>query len=144
MKPSYRIIQDQSLLDVPGTLQGVRQGGGVIINSSSPIENVGAPSGVATMVVPASVMAIKFLGEPIPNTALLTAFLTLTNLLPLDAFEKVLAQRFQGNALDRNLRLMREAAVCVSAGLWALGGADPRYGVRDVRVRKDEEHAPGN
>jgi pyruvate ferredoxin oxidoreductase gamma subunit len=126
-EPSYVIIQDPSLLHISGALKGVRPGGGVIVNSAKRIEEVGVPASVSITFVPATAMAVQFLGEPIPNTALLAAFLTLTNLFPLDSLERVLAQRFQGGALERNLRLMREAAARVSPGSW-----------------KDAEHAPGN
>jgi pyruvate ferredoxin oxidoreductase gamma subunit len=117
-EPSYIIIQDPSLLHAPGTLQGVRQGGGILINSPKEIEAVGVPAGVTVTAFPATAMAIQFLGEPIPNTALLAAFLVLTNLLPLASLERVLTRRFEGEGLNRNLRLMREAAACVSPGTW--------------------------
>jgi len=114
-EPSYLIIQDPSLLHAPGTVQGVRRGGLIIVNSSKQIEAAGIPMGVSITFVPATAMALQFLGDPIPNTALLTAFLTLTNLLPLDSLERVLTQRFTGDSLERNLRLMREVAARVSS-----------------------------
>ncbi len=124
-EPAYLIIQDPSLLHAPGTLQCVRKGGGVLVNSSKPIEdNITGLAAVAIIAIPATAMGMRLLGEPIPNTVLLAAFLTLTNLLPLDSLERVLAQRFKGDALDRNLQLIREAAARVPAGLWALGRAE--------------------
>jgi pyruvate ferredoxin oxidoreductase gamma subunit len=124
-QPAYLIIQDPSLLHVPGILRCVSKGGGVLVNSSKPIEdNISGLAGLAIIAIPATAMGIQVLGEPIPNIALLAAFLTLTNLLPLDSLERVLAQRFKGDALDRNLRLMREAAARVTAGSWSSGGAE--------------------
>lgn len=117
-EPSYIIIQDPSLLHIPGALQDIRPGGGVIVNSSKRIEDVPVPDGVSLTFIPASAMAMQFLGEPIPNTALLAALVALTGIFPLDSLERALAERFKGNALDRNLQLMREAAVRVSAHSW--------------------------
>ena len=123
-QPSYVIIQDASLLNVPGITQGVHPGGGILINSSRETEGLALPVGVKVKAVPATALAIQFLGQSIPNTALLAAFLTLTDLLPLEALQRVLSRRFEGEALERNLRLMREAAAQVSPGSWKDAGCD--------------------
>ncbi len=118
LEPRYVIVQDPGLLHVSGLGWNVRPGGGLLINSAKPIEAVALPPGVAKTVVPASALATEFLGKAIPNTALLAAFLTLTELAPLEAFERVLAHRFKGKALQQNLLLMREAAKRVVPGSW--------------------------
>ncbi len=118
-EPLYVIIQDPSLLHVAGAAQGVLPGGGVLINSSKTPEQLGfsmAGRNVASLA--AAAMATEFLGEPIPNTALLAALMALTDLLPLTALEAVLARRFGGDALERNLRLMRAAFERVPPGSW--------------------------
>ncbi|HXR24841.1 MAG TPA: 2-oxoacid:acceptor oxidoreductase family protein, partial [Candidatus Binataceae bacterium] len=56
--------------------------------------------------------------QPISNTPLLAAFLTLTDLFPLEALERALTRRLRGEPLQRNLRLMRAAAQRVPPGLW--------------------------
>jgi pyruvate ferredoxin oxidoreductase gamma subunit len=126
-QPHYVIIQDPSLLHVAGIAQNVGPGGGVLINSSRKIEGLVHAAGVMVASLPATAMALRVLGQPIPNTALLAAFLSLSLLFPLAALERVLMQRFEGEALQRNLRLMREAAASVSPGSW-----------------KDTSRAPGN
>lgn len=123
-EPLYVIIQDQGLLHVAGAAQGVRPGGGVLINSSKTPDELGfALTGVHVTSLAATALATKFLGDPIPNTALLAALLTLTGLLPLTALEAVLVHRFGGDALQRNLMLMRDVAARVPAGSWK-GRAD--------------------
>lgn len=126
-EPSYVIILDPSLLHIHGIVQNVRPGGGILVNSSRELEGLVLPAGVRMVTVPATALAIQFLGQSIPNTALLAAFLSLTDLLPLDALQRVLAHRFEGETLERNLRLVREAATRVPAGSW-----------------KEASHAPGN
>ncbi len=118
-EPLYIVVQDPSLLHVAGALEGLRPGGGVLINSTRPVAEIELPiSGARAIAIPASAMAAEVLGEPIPNTALLAALLALTDLLPLKALESVLAHRFDGEKLQRNLRLMRDAAARVPRAAW--------------------------
>ena len=118
-EPLYVIIQDPGLLHVAGAAQGVLPGGGVLINSPKTPEELGfSMPGRKVASLAAAAMATEFLGEPIPNTALVAALITLTGLLPLTALEAALARRFGGEALQRNLRLMRAAAERVPSGSW--------------------------
>lgn len=117
-EPHYAIVQDPSLLHIPAVARGVPPGGGVLVNAPRPVENLDLAEGVRVTTIGASAMAAKILGEPIPNTALLAAFLALTDLFPLDALESVLDRRFSGDRLERNVRLMREAAASVAAAAW--------------------------
>jgi Pyruvate/2-oxoacid:ferredoxin oxidoreductase gamma subunit len=49
---------------------------------------------------------------------LLSAFLSLTALLPVDALIGALSHRFKGNILEANTNLIRAAAEHVEAGAW--------------------------
>jgi pyruvate ferredoxin oxidoreductase gamma subunit len=49
---------------------------------------------------------------------LLSAFLTLTQILPMDALTRALEQKFRGDILERNLRLIEAASQQVAAGQW--------------------------
>lgn len=115
--PSFLIIQDEKLLHVREMTDGLLPDGGILVNSrrSAGELPLAAPRAIT---IPATALAAEFLGMPMPNTALIAAFLALTELLPLAALEKALARRFEAEMLDRNLRLMREAAGRVPAGLW--------------------------
>jgi pyruvate ferredoxin oxidoreductase gamma subunit len=126
-EPQYIIIQDPSLLHIPTIGEGVLTDGGILINSSKEIASSRFPAVAHVTTIPATAMAMRVLGEPIPNLALLAAFLTVTDLVPLAALEKVLAHRFHGEELERNLHLMREAAASVTPLSW-----------------KDKSHAAAN
>ncbi len=118
-EPLYIVVQDPSLLHVAGALEGLRPGGGVLVNSPRPVTDLQVPiSSARAIAIPASAMATEVLGEPIPNTALLAALLALTDLLPLASLEAVLAHRFDGEKLQRNRRLMRDAAARVPPAAW--------------------------
>ena len=77
--PAFLIIQDAALMEVPGVLAGLLPGGGVLVNSAEASDALEAHLGVPTVALPAGQMAQEVLGRPVPNTALLAAFLTLTD-----------------------------------------------------------------
>ncbi len=118
IEPAFLIIQDEALLHVEGVLDGLQPGGGILVNSSRPGEEIGGLIGREVMALPASPLASRILGRPVPNTALLAAFLALTELLPIDALVRALAGRFRGKVLDANSRLIEEAAGMVPVGQW--------------------------
>ena len=118
LNPQYVIIQEPSLLRISTIGQGVLPRGGILINSSKEIEPSRFPAIAHVTTIPATAMALRVLGKPIPNLALLSAFLAATDLMPLAALEKALAHRFQGEELNRNLRLMHEAAAYVTSSSW--------------------------
>lgn len=115
--PSFLIIQDAGLLHVPGILTGLKPGGGVVVNSPKPASELGLGD-ILAAALPASAMAADILGKPMPNVALLTAFLTLTGIVPPAALAKALALRFKGDVLERNLKLIEAAKTTVTADAW--------------------------
>jgi pyruvate ferredoxin oxidoreductase gamma subunit len=117
-QPAYVIVQDDALIHVPGVLDGILPGGGILINSTRSADQFEVPAGVELVTLPASAMAKEVLGRPVPNTALLAGFLALTGLFPVDALVKVLGHKFKGEVLAKNEELIREAAKRVPAGHW--------------------------
>lgn len=118
LQPDFLIIQDRALLKVPGVLDGLRPSGGILVNTSLDAITLGDQLGRAVVTVPATQLARTHLGKPVPNTALLSAFLALTQLLPMSALTGALGQKFKGDILERNLRLIEAAAQQVQPGLW--------------------------
>ncbi len=116
--PAYLVVQDEALLHVPGVTDGLLPGGGILVNSMRSSEELKEQMGLELVALPANAMARQILGRPVPNTALLSAFLALTGMVSLDALVKGLEQRFRGDVLERNTRLVNEAAKMVPAGLW--------------------------
>ncbi|MEJ2631984.1 MAG: 2-oxoacid:acceptor oxidoreductase family protein [Acidihalobacter sp.] len=114
--PDYLIVQDEALLHDAATLAGLKPGGGVLVNSPRTPTELGLD--VKAYSLPANALAEKHLGRPVPNTALLAAFITLTGLLPLEALSHELGQRFKGAVLDKNRTLIAAAAEAVEADIW--------------------------
>lgn len=117
-EPAFLIIQDAALLHVPGVTAGLKPGGGVLVNSTQSPEALSVELGATVATLPATQLAMEHLGRPVPNTALLAAFLSLTNILPLGALILALEGRFTGSLLERNKELIRAAASHIQAGAW--------------------------
>jgi pyruvate ferredoxin oxidoreductase gamma subunit len=118
--PAFLIIQDQALLHVPGVLDGLKEGGGVLVNSTLNSDTLSNNFGRNLIALPASSLAKDILGKPVPNTALLAGFLALTGVLPINSLNQALSHRFKGDVLQRNLRLIEEAAHYVPANQWKI------------------------
>jgi pyruvate ferredoxin oxidoreductase gamma subunit len=118
LQPAFLVLQDHALLHSAGITDGLLPEGKILVNVSKPIEPTTARGGQEVVVIPAASLAMEYLGKPVPNTALLAALVTLTEMVPLEALEKALALRFRDETLERNIRLVRKAAQIVPAGLW--------------------------
>jgi pyruvate ferredoxin oxidoreductase gamma subunit len=118
LQPSFLLLQDHALMHAPGITEGLLPQGKVLVNWSKRIEPITTSKGQEIVVIPAANLAMEYLGKPVPNTALLAALLTLTEMAPLDALEKAMALRFREETLERNIRLVRKVAQIVPAGLW--------------------------
>jgi pyruvate ferredoxin oxidoreductase gamma subunit len=118
LQPAFLIIQDDAQLHLPGILQGLKPGGGVLVNSTQSGEALGDTMGQAVVSLPATSLAMEFLGRPVPNTALLSAFLELTGLLPKAALIAALGERFTGKVFERNRTLIERAAELVTTSAW--------------------------
>ncbi|HEW97167.1 MAG: pyruvate oxidoreductase subunit gamma [Candidatus Parabeggiatoa sp. nov. 3] len=116
--PTFLIIQDQALLQVPGVTDGLKPGGKILVNSSLESAELSKQLGQQAIALQATALAKKILGRPVPNTALLAAFFTLTEMLSQDSLAAVLQKRFKGDILEKNLQLIQEGAQQVPAGLW--------------------------
>ncbi|HEC83947.1 MAG: pyruvate oxidoreductase subunit gamma [Candidatus Parabeggiatoa sp. nov. 2] len=116
--PAFLIIQDQALLQVPGVTDGLLPGGKILVNSRQSSAELSEQLGKEAVALQATALAKKILGRPVPNTALLAAFFTLTNMLSQDSLALVLNKRFKGEVLEKNLQLIQQAAGLVPAGLW--------------------------
>ncbi|MBK1692991.1 2-oxoacid:acceptor oxidoreductase family protein [Ectothiorhodospira mobilis] len=114
--PGFLVVQDPSLLEVPGTLAGLRPGGGILADGAKP--GVAGRDGGEIVTLPATRLALEHIGRPVPNTALLAAFLTLTGLMPLSALIHALEARFSGPVLEKNRILVETAAAQVESGRW--------------------------
>jgi len=121
LEPAFLIVQDDTLLHLPDITAGLQDGGAILVNSTGDSAELGTQLKRTVVALPASALAQEILGRPVPNTALLSAFLALTGLLPQTALVKALGGRFHGAVLDNNRQLVEQAAAQVNAGAWQEG-----------------------
>jgi len=116
--PDFLIIQDEALLHVPGITDGLKPGGRILLNSIHSSESFADTLKTDVVTLPATQLANEHLGRPVPNTALLSAFIKLTGLLPQASLINALEQRFKGAILEKNKTLIEAAATDITADLW--------------------------
>jgi pyruvate ferredoxin oxidoreductase gamma subunit len=104
--PDAVVVQDPTLVHLPGVLDDIAVGGVVIVNSTRTPAELGLDSLAARVVtVPATDLARQRLGRPLPNTCLLGALAGLTGVVDLSALQVAMLERFAGEAGDLNALL---------------------------------------
>lgn len=116
--PAFLIVQDSGLLNVVGVLDGLHERGGILVNATTSSDKLSESVGKTVVSFSATHLALQVTGRPLANVALLSAFASLTKLLPKEALVKALSARFKGEVLERNLELANIAAERVPVGLW--------------------------
>ncbi|MGE5638543.1 MAG: 2-oxoacid:acceptor oxidoreductase family protein [Clostridia bacterium] len=112
LEPDAIIIQDPTLLHQVEVFSGLKAGGYVLLNTSRSFVELGLGELVArskTCAVPANELALKHVGRPVPNAALLGAFSALTGLLHLESVATAIETKFSGKVAAANIAAAREA-----------------------------------
>ena len=115
MQPDALIIQDATLLPQVDGFSGLKKDGYILINTTRTFEALGLgefardfrPERLLT--VPASELAMKHVGRPVPNVPLLGAFAALGGLISLDAVQAAIREKFKGAVAQGNMDAAREA-----------------------------------
>ena len=112
-QPDFIIIQDPSLIEVLNIFEGAKSNTVVIINSSkSPNQTCPSYKG-KVYCVPVLDIALKNIGKPIINTAMLGAFAKISGLISLNSIKKAivanLGEKFNKETTDKNIKALEEA-----------------------------------
>jgi pyruvate ferredoxin oxidoreductase gamma subunit len=111
-EPDCVIVQDATVGDHVDVLAGLRPGGQVLVNSALPMAlRTAAP----VLVLPATALALRHIGRPVPNAALIGGFAGLTGLLRWESVETAIRHRFPARLADGNVAAAREAYEIASA-----------------------------
>jgi pyruvate ferredoxin oxidoreductase gamma subunit/2-oxoisovalerate ferredoxin oxidoreductase gamma subunit len=105
--PKYVVILDASLIGRPDILEGFKKDGIVVVNTEKQ-KNQLKLKVKNLFVVDATSIAIKNIGVPIVNTAMLGAFIKATNLVPLDAIKEAIKERFSPPLAEKNIKAIEE------------------------------------
>jgi pyruvate ferredoxin oxidoreductase gamma subunit len=115
LEPDCQIVQDPTLFKVIDVFAGLASDGYLLVNTNKTFAelHIGQivdrlPKGHA-VIVPATELAMKHVGRPVPNAALLGAFAALTRFIRLDSVEHAIAEAFPGKVGAANIAAAREA-----------------------------------
>jgi len=115
LAPDVLIVQDPTLLHQVDVFQGLKPDGYVLINSRRSFDALGLAEVAARfrherlITVPATEIALKHLGRPLPNAVLLGGFAALAGLVSLAAVSHAIRTKFSGKVADANVAAAAEA-----------------------------------
>ena len=115
LEPDCLIVQDPTLFKVIDVFAGLSGDGYLLVNTNKTFAELhigrivdSLPKGRA-VIVPATEFAMKHVGRPVPNAALLGAFAALTQFVHLDSVEHAIGEAFPGKVGAANIAAAREA-----------------------------------
>jgi pyruvate ferredoxin oxidoreductase gamma subunit len=115
LAPDVLIVQDPTLLHQVDVFQGLVPDGYVLINSKRSFAELGLADisqryrHERLITVPATEIALKHLGRPLPNAVLLGGFAALSGLITLEAVALAIADKFSGKVAAANVAAATEA-----------------------------------
>jgi pyruvate ferredoxin oxidoreductase gamma subunit len=119
--PDALIIQDPTLLHQVDLFNGVAAGGYIVINSGRTFAELGIEDITRRFpadhlcIVPATEAALKHVGRPLPNAALLGAFAALTREVRLESVARAIREKFAGKVGEANVAAAAAAFEHVAA-----------------------------
>lgn len=128
-EPDALIVQDATLLHQVDLFSGLRPDGYILINSPRSFDELGV--GELTLrfrherllTVPATDLALRHIGRPIPNTVLLGGFCAATGIVSIESLARAVGERFTGDLATSNVAAAREAYAWVAAEMRELARA---------------------
>lgn len=113
--PDALIVQDPTLLHSVDVFQGLNPEGFILINSRRSFEELGITKFVTKFPprhiceVGATELALKHVGRPLPNAALLGGFAAISGQIRLSSVEKAIREKFPGDVGEANIAAAKEA-----------------------------------
>jgi pyruvate ferredoxin oxidoreductase gamma subunit len=120
LAPDALIIQDPTLLHQVAVFDGVPPDACILINTARTFEELNLEDIVAGFradrlcTVPATEMALKHVGRPLPNAALLGGFAAQTRQISLEAVSAAIRERFPTRVAEANVAAAAEAFAFVT------------------------------
>jgi pyruvate ferredoxin oxidoreductase gamma subunit len=119
--PDALIIQDATLLHQVDVFAGLPSSGYVLVNTVRSFDELGLAAlveshrGDRLLTLPATDIARRHVGKPVPNAVLLGGFAAMTDLVSLDAVVDAVQRRFPGGMGERNAAAAQEAFEVIAA-----------------------------
>lgn len=121
IEPDCLIVQDVTLFRSIDVLSGLKRNGYLLVNTGRSLDELNLDGGLALLpaghasAVPASEIAVRHIGRPLPNAALLGAFAALTGLVTVEHVAEAIRETFAGRIGEANVAAARAAAAAVAA-----------------------------
>jgi pyruvate ferredoxin oxidoreductase gamma subunit len=115
MQPDALIIQDPTLLHQVDVFSGLKRDGYMLINTNRSFDALGLGDFVKEfrherlLTVPATELALKHIGRPLPNAVLLGGFAAISGMISLDSVLAAIRERFTGKVAEGNIAAATEA-----------------------------------
>ena len=115
MQPDALIIQDPTLLHQVDVFGGLSKDGYILINTTRTLDALGVGEFVRGFraerlcTVPATELALKHVGRPVPNAALLGGFAAVSGRISLDSVAAAIRETFSGKIAEGNVAAATEA-----------------------------------
>jgi len=122
LEPDAVIVQDPTLFKVVDVFQGLKPDGYLLINSARGLDDLQLPAIAKqlpaghALTVPASELALKHIGRPLPNAVLLGAFARLTGLIHFDSVANAIREGLPEKIANANIAAARAAYDAAPAG----------------------------
>lgn len=129
LAPDVLIVQDPTLLHQVDVFQGLQPDGYVLINSKRSFHELGLAEIEARFrkerltTLPATEIALKHVGRPLPNSVLLGGFAALSGLVTLAAVAHAIRTKFAGKVAENNVAAATEAYAYIQRELEELSHA---------------------
>ena len=123
LAPDALIIQDPTLLHQVDVFGGLTREGYILINTSRTFEELGLEEFAAGFrperlhTVPATELALKHVGRPLPNAALLGGFAAATQQISLESVNAAIREKFPAKVAEANVAAAAEAFAFVTQHL---------------------------
>jgi pyruvate ferredoxin oxidoreductase gamma subunit len=120
LAPDALIIQDPTLLHQVDVFGGLGKDGYILINTSRSFEELGLEDFAAGFrterlcTVPATEFALKHVGRPLPNAALLGGFAAVTAQVSLESVNAAIREKFPAKVAEANIAAATEAHAFVT------------------------------
>ena len=121
--PDAVLVADPTVMHQVDVLAGLHPDGYLLVNSARTAAEVGVAYGGRLVLVPATDLAMRHIGKPVPNAALLGAFAALTGVVQLPAVCAAIRERFAEPVAERNVAAATAAWQSVQSGQEAVRGA---------------------
>jgi pyruvate ferredoxin oxidoreductase gamma subunit len=120
LQPDALIVQDCTLLHQVDLFNGLAPGGVVLLNATRSPEELGlgelasGPKRYRFVTLPATELALRHVGRPVPNAALLAGFAAATGELGIESVIAAITEKFPQAIAEKNVAAARAAYALAS------------------------------